>query len=108
MDRLALQQEMNANPTHRLNLFRAQLREKATHRQFSQFSTYRREFNAVDMANRRLNQIKLPVTKNERTNLLKAMIKMAVVNAYAVWCKQHGYVDQDTFVVTLATAMRQY
>ena len=106
--RLALQQEMDENPTHRLRLLRKQLRRNSTDRKFSRFSTYRREFNAVDMANRRLNQIQLPVTKNERTNFLKGMIKMAVLNTYAVWCKQHKHVELDAFVATLATAMRQY
>ena len=64
-------------------------------------NVYRRNFNAVDMLDRKNNQIAFPKHKHERGNIMLGMIRFAVQNTYALWCNEKGYMKVGSFIEKL-------
>lgn len=71
----------------------------------SLYLTYRSQFNAPDVFNRFLNQVKMPTVQGEHANYVRAMLAIAVANAYTLYCAMNTHVTMRDFVAQLGNEL---
>lgn len=71
----------------------------------SLYLTYRDQFNAPDVFNRYLNQVKMPGVQGEHGNYVRAMLAIAVTNAFTLYCTLHGHMRLRKFVRNLGNEL---
>lgn len=85
-----------------MDRYRQQLLSGRTTDLPEQYLTYRTQFNAPDVFNRYVNEVKLPACRGEAGNFIKAMLAIGVVCARTLYCGVHGYIKLRDFVQMLA------